>query len=235
MAIQARFSLVELKGRGFLGVFALHRDDPPLTGAKKLRKLCDIIRRRVRRRPLSGEPSMFFRSVHFRSTLLLAGAVALIGLGSAARAEESSMKQCADKWQAAKAANTTGGLSYLQFSSKCRADLKAAPAAASAPAAPAASAPAAPAAVAPAKPAMPTAAAPKPAMPAAPVAPAAAGSAVLPNAINPSYSNLKPGDARRKTCSEQYEANKANGGNAGLKWTQKGGGYYSICNAKLKG
>jgi pyruvate/2-oxoglutarate dehydrogenase complex dihydrolipoamide acyltransferase (E2) component len=179
------------------------------------------------------------RSASFRSALLLAGAVALIGLGSlgsAARAEDSSMKQCADKWQAAKAANATGGLSYLQFSSKCRAELKGAPAAATtAPAAPAAAAPAAPAApaaVAPAKPAMPTTAAPKPAMPAAP---AAAGSAVLPNAINPAYSNLKPGDARRKTCSEQYEANKANGGNAGLKWTQKGGGYYSICNAKLKG
>jgi hypothetical protein len=58
---------------------------------------------------------------------------------------------------------------------------------------------------------------------------------VLPGAINPAYSNLKPGDARRKTCSEQYEANKATGGNAGLKWTQKGGGYYSLCNAKLKG
>ena len=74
-----------------------------------------------------------------RSALLLAGVVALVGMGSV-RAEESAMKQCADKWQAAKAAGTTGGLTYLQFSSKCRADLKAAPAA-EAPAAAAAPAP----------------------------------------------------------------------------------------------
>ena len=173
-------------------------------------------------------PVMFYRSRPVRSALLLAGALALIGLGTAARAEDSPMKQCADKWQAAKTAGATGGLTYLQFSSKCRADLKAAPAAAAAPAAPAV-----PAAAAPAKPAAPSVAAP--AKPAIPAAPAAAGSAVLPGAINPSYSNLKPGDARRKTCSEQYEANKATGGNAGLKWTQRGGGYYSLCNAKLKG
>ncbi len=69
-----------------------------------------------------------------RSALMLAGALALVGFGSA-HAQESAMKQCADKWQAAKAANTTGGLTYLQFSSKCRAELKAEPAAA-APAAP---------------------------------------------------------------------------------------------------
>ena len=36
------------------------------------------------------------------------------------------------------------------------------------------------------------------------------------------------------TCVDQYNANKATGGNAGLKWIQKGGGYYSLCNAKLK-
>jgi hypothetical protein len=183
---------------------------------------------------------MFHRSGSFRSALVLAGAVALIGLGSVARAEESALKQCADKWQAAKTAGTTGGLSYLQFSSKCRADLKtAAPAAAEAPAAPATPTATAPAAPAEAAPAAPAAAAPAKraarAKPAIPEAPAAAGSAVLPSAINPAYSNLKPGDARRKTCSEQYEANKATGGNAGLRWTQKGGGYYSLCNAKLKG
>ncbi len=168
------------------------------------------------------------RQASFRSAsaLVLAGAVAFIGLGSAAHAE-SAMKQCSEKWQAAKAAGTTGGMTYLQFSSKCRADLKAQPAAAApaAPAAPAAAAPAAPAAA----PAMPRAAAP------APAAPAAAGAPVFPSAINPAYSNEKPGTARRKTCDDQYKANKATGGNAGLKWIQKGGGYYSECNKKLKG
>jgi len=167
---------------------------------------------------------------------MLVGAIALLGMGSA-RAD-SAMKQCADKWQAAKAANTTGGLSYLQFSSKCRADLKSAPAAAPAAAAPApapAAAPAAPAAAAPAAPvAPPVAAAPvAPARRAAPAAvapPAAAGPATFPAAVDPAFATLKPGDARRKTCSKGYQANKAANSLGGLKWDQ----YYSQCNTRLK-
>jgi len=167
-----------------------------------------------------------------RSALLLAGVVTLVGLGSVS-AEESAMKQCADKWQAAKAGGTTGGLTYLQFSSKCRADLKTAPAAA-APAEPAA-APAAPVAAAPA-PAKPVAPAAAPAArAAAPAAPAAAGAAIFPTAISPAHAGEKPGKARMHTCVDQYNANKASGGNGGLKWIEKGGGYYSQCNAKLKG
>ncbi len=170
---------------------------------------------------------MSFRPASFRSAVLLAGVVAFVGLGSAAHAE-SVMKQCSEKWQAAKAANTTGGMTYLQFSSKCRADLKANPAgAAAAPAAPAAAAPAAPAAAAPAP--MPRAAAP------APAAPAAAGAAVFPAAVSPAHASEKAGKARMDTCLDQYRANKATGGNGGLKWIQKGGGYYSECNKRLKG
>lgn len=154
-----------------------------------------------------------------RSALMLAGALALVGFGSA-HAQESAMKQCADKWQAAKAANTTGGLTYLQFSSKCRAELKAEPTAA---------APAAPAAPAPTT----TAAKPKPeAKPAA--MPAASGAAIFPTALSPAYKDQSPGKARMHTCLDQYNANKASGGNGGLKWIQKGGGYYSQCNARLK-
>jgi hypothetical protein len=37
------------------------------------------------------------------------------------------------------------------------------------------------------------------------------------------------------TCLDQYEANKASNTNGGLKWIQKGGGYYSMCNKHLKG
>jgi hypothetical protein len=37
------------------------------------------------------------------------------------------------------------------------------------------------------------------------------------------------------TCLDQYHANKAGTGNGGLKWIQKGGGYYSECNKRLKG
>jgi hypothetical protein len=41
--------------------------------------------------------------------------------------------------------------------------------------------------------------------------------------------------ARRKTCLDQYKANKAANTNGGLKWLQKRGGYYSQCVKKLKG
>ena len=37
------------------------------------------------------------------------------------------------------------------------------------------------------------------------------------------------------TCVDQYNANKASNANGGLKWIQKGGGYYSECNKRLKG
>ena len=37
------------------------------------------------------------------------------------------------------------------------------------------------------------------------------------------------------TCVDQYNANKATNANGGLKWIQKGGGYYSECSKKLKG
>ncbi|MXV44890.1 hypothetical protein GS501_07535 [Saccharibacter sp. 17.LH.SD] len=69
----------------------------------------------------------------------------------------------------------------------------------------------------------------------APVAaPAARGDVVFPTQVSSEYSTLSPGKARMKTCLAQYNANKANGGNGSLKWIQKGGGYYSECNARLK-
>jgi hypothetical protein len=57
---------------------------------------------------------------------------------------------------------------------------------------------------------------------------------VFPSAVNPKYSSLSPGKARMETCLDQYHANKANNALGGLKWIQKGGGYYSLCNARLK-
>jgi len=64
---------------------------------------------------------------------------------------------------------------------------------------------------------------------------AAAGNAVFPTAVSPKYSKESAGKARMHTCLDQYDANKANNGNGGLKWIQKGGGYYSECNMRLKG
>ena len=37
------------------------------------------------------------------------------------------------------------------------------------------------------------------------------------------------------TCLAQYKTNKAANANGRLQWIQKGGGYYSECNKKLKG
>ena len=49
------------------------------------------------------------------------------------------------------------------------------------------------------------------------------------------YAKESAGKGRMHSCLDQYNANKATNGNGGLKWIQKGGGYYSDCNKKLKG
>ena len=71
------------------------------------------------------------------------------------------------------------------------------------------------------------AAAPAPTLP--------AGPAVYPNAVDPKYAKETAGKARLHTCVDQYNANKATNGNGGMKWIEKGGGYYSECNKHLKG
>jgi hypothetical protein len=70
---------------------------------------------------------------------------------------------------------------------------------------------------------------------AAPDSTVVASNAIFPSAVDSKYSNEKPGRARRKTCLDQYKANKASNANGGLKWLQRGGGYYSQCTKKLKG
>ncbi len=171
-------------------------------------------------------------SIRYATLLGAAVVAATLSLGAGGANADTVMQQCGAKWQAAKAAGTTGGQSWLPFLSQCRAELKGQPAAA-APAAPAAAAPAA----APAAPAAaaPAAVAPNPVAARPAPAPAAAGSAVFPSALNPAYASQSAGKARMHTCLDQYNVNKANGGNGGLKWIQKGGGYYSECNKRLKG
>jgi hypothetical protein len=58
---------------------------------------------------------------------------------------------------------------------------------------------------------------------------------VYPTAIAPKYASESAGKARMHTCVDQYNANKTTNSNGGMKWIEKGGGYYSLCNAKLKG
>ena len=97
---------------------------------------------------------------------------------------------------------------------------------AAAPAAPAGETPALPVVTAPAAPVAETPAPPVATAPAPPTAAAATPSAaVFPSAISP-----QPGDARRKTCLDQYHANAATNSNGGLKWNA----YWKECKKRLK-
>jgi hypothetical protein len=135
-------------------------------------------------------------------------------------------QECSAKYQAAKTAGTLNGQKWNDFrKAECGAT------AAAAPAATPAAAPAAPKEAA--KPKKEAAPAPTPAPAAAPVLPA--GPAVYPSAVDPKYSKETAGKGRMHTCVDQYNANKTTNANGGMKWIEKGGGYYSECNKKLKG
>ena len=140
-------------------------------------------------------------------------AVAVSGFAAfAAPAQALTTQECSAKYQAAKAAGTLAGQKWNDFrKAQCGAD--ATPVAA--PAAPAATAK---------KEAAPAAA------PALPI-----GNAIFPNTVDPKYAKESAGKARMHTCVDQYNANKTTNANGGLKWIQKGGGYYSECNKRLKG
>jgi hypothetical protein len=166
----------------------------------------------------------------FQAKLLCAVAVSgFVAFAATAPARALSMQECSAKYKAAKDAGTLNGQKWNDFrKAQCAAD--ATPAAA-----PAAAAPAAPAA-----PAEPKAAEAKPKKEAAPApapaaAPAAAGNAVFPSAIDPKYASESAGKGRMHTCLDQYHTNKANNTTGGMKWIEKGGGYYSECNKRLKG
>lgn len=118
-----------------------------------------------------------------------------------------STKECSAKYKAAKDAGTLAGKSWNDFrKAECGADDKPAEKAATAPATKEKA-----------------------------VTPSvAAGNAVYPGAIAVKYAKESPAKQRFHTCLDQYNANKASGGNGGMKWIQKGGGYYSKCNARLK-
>ena len=151
------------------------------------------------------------------------GAIAVSGVAAlmmTAQANALTAQECSAKYQAAKAAGTLGDQKWNDFrKAQCGADATAAPAAAA------------------------PAAAPKEAAKkeskkdakeaAAPAAPS--GPAVYPNAVDAKYAKDKAAKQRMQTCLDQYNANKATNGNGGMKWIQKGGGYYSECNKKLKG
>jgi len=157
-----------------------------------------------------------------RALALPVGAL-LAGLAiSVTPAEALTMKECSAKYKEAQTAGTLKGMKWNDFrKAECGSDAAAAPAAA-----PAGDAK-------PAAAAKPTAA-PKPATTASKSS-ATPSDAVFPSAVAPKYSKETEGKARMHTCLDQYNANKANNANGGLNWIQKGGGYYSECNKRLKG
>jgi len=157
----------------------------------------------------------------FKAKLLCAVAAAgFAAFTATAPAQALTTQECSAKYQAAKTAGTLNGQKWNDFrKAQCSADAAAAPAAA------------------PAAPAAPREAEAKPKKPeAAPAAmPMPSGPAMFPMAVDPKYAKESAGKARMHTCVDQYNANKATNANGGLKWIQKGGGYYSECNKKLKG
>jgi hypothetical protein len=127
-------------------------------------------------------------------------------------AQALTMQECSAKYKAAQTAGTLKGMKWNDFrKAECGSDATAAP-----PAAPTSTTTAPPA-----RPASP---------PAAPI-----GNVVFPSAVAPKYSKESEGKARMRTCLDQYNANKAANGNGGMKWIEKGGGYYGECNKRLKG
>jgi hypothetical protein len=153
----------------------------------------------------------------FRKTECAAGATAAAepakATTKAAAAEGGkglSMADCSAKYQAAKTANKLNGMKWNDFrKAECGA---------------AASdddtVPAPTEATYTSEPEKPTATAPK--------------GVTFPKAISPKFASETPAKGRMHTCLEQYYANKDANTLGGLKWIQKGGGFYSLCNAKLK-
>jgi hypothetical protein len=148
---------------------------------------------------------------------------AFAAFAATSSAQALTAQECSAKYQAAKTAGTLAGQKWNDFrKAQCGSDATAA----------------APAATPAAAPAAPTEAAAKPKSKkggdtaAAPAAPA--GPAVFPSAIDPKYSKETAGKARMHTCADQWKANKAANTTGGLQWIQKGGGYWSECNKKLK-
>ncbi|MCJ2123028.1 hypothetical protein [Methylobacterium sp. J-077] len=155
------------------------------------------------------------------ATMLACGAGALVTPAAAL-----SVKDCSTKYQAAKQAGTLNGQKWNDFR---KAECGAEPAATAATAANTVPNPVAPGATKTAAPA------PAPQAPAARPTAAPAGTAAYPSAVDPKYASESAGKARMHTCLDSYNAAKASGTLGDAKWIQKGGGYYSVCNKRLKG
>jgi Ni/Co efflux regulator RcnB len=156
-----------------------------------------------------------------RSAAQFAGIALLSALTlGASGAQALSLKECSEKYNAAKSGGTLKGSTWNEFRKSFCGTPEAAPAAD----AKKADTPAA-------KPAD----AKKADAPAAKPATVTDDGKVFPKALDAKYASEKPSKQRMHTCLDQYKANKLTNSNGGLKWIMKGGGYYSECNKLLKG
>jgi hypothetical protein len=138
-----------------------------------------------------------------------------------------SMHECSVKYRAAQTANTLNGMTWKEFrKAECGACAAAAPTSTSTKAADTAPGTASNTA----EPSKSTRI-----YNTAPTGGSTNANAVFPTVVSPKYAAKSAGKARMLTCLDQYEANKAGNLNGGLKWIQRGGGYYSMCNKHLKG
>jgi hypothetical protein len=143
-------------------------------------------------------------------------AIVALLLASLAPASGLTMKECSVKYKAAQSAGTLQGKTWSEFrKAECGTTASAAPA----------STPATDA----------KAAVPKGGNTPTTTGVGSGAAATYPTAVSPKYSKEPAGKARMQTCLDQYNANKTGDHNGGLKWIQKGGGYYSECNKRLKG
>lgn len=153
---------------------------------------------------------MKIETVPFAVALLLGGVL------PAPPASAMTLKECSQLYQSAKKDGTLGDATWSSFRASRCAGASSQPAAA------------------PAGNEQADTGAPKAAGTAPASLPTHALDAILPSTIDPKFAAEKPSLQRLHTCSLAYRAAKKEGKLAGLRWIQKGGGFYSLCTARLK-
>jgi len=152
--------------------------------------------------------------MNIQARLLSAVAVsAFAAFAATSSARALTPQECSAKYQAAKTAGSLSGKTWNEFrKAECGSDATAALAA---------------------TPDATKETAARPKKEAAPAMPA--GPAAYPSAVDAKYAKEPAARARLHTCSDQWKANKAANTTGGMKWIEKGGGFWSECNKKLKG
>lgn len=161
----------------------------------------------------------------FRIATMCSAAALAAAVVSTSPAEALTMKECGTRYQAAKEANTLKGMKWNDFRKAECADDDVSAADAAKEVKDEKAKPSDPATTA-TKTSSDKTGSPKT---------TSTANVSFPTTVSDKYASETPGKARLHTCLDQYNANKtANGGSAPMRWIEKGGGYYSQCNAKLK-